>query len=321
MEETIFSIEEHHWHVILNPNALSKKNLSYFGSIKQKLNELKLTYTAHVAESCNSGIETVKKLCLQGARHFIAVGGDGTINEVINGIFYSEIPSKEVYVAVIPIGTGNDWARTHNYPAHYLSAMDKISEARFIQHDIGLVETINNNSTTHKRYFINIAGFGFDSAVIREVNKNKSKVFSKTVYLLSLLKILFTYKAIRLTIKTADTSLTEDIFTIAVGICQYNGNGMRQVPTANPVDGKFDIAIIKKISPFKVIANIKRLYDGSHLQVVKEAISLQSDTVTITATPHCVGEVEGELLAIGDYRISILPSSINIMSMNKNWWI
>jgi len=94
MEETIFSIEEHHWHVILNPNALSKKNLSYFSSIKQKLNELKLTYTAHVAESCNSGIETVKKLCLQGARHFIAVGGDGTINEVINGIFYSEIPSK-----------------------------------------------------------------------------------------------------------------------------------------------------------------------------------------------------------------------------------
>ena len=59
MEETIFSIEEHHWHVILNPN-LYLKNLSYFGSIKQKLNELKLTYTAHVAESCNSGIETVK---------------------------------------------------------------------------------------------------------------------------------------------------------------------------------------------------------------------------------------------------------------------
>ncbi len=319
MEKTDFSIYEHHWHVILNPNALFEKSFTYFNSIKLKLNELKITYTSHVADSCNAGIEIVKNLCLQGERFFISVGGDGTINEVINGVFYSKVPSEEVYIAIIPIGTGNDWARTHNYPKNYLKSIDKMHKAHFIKHDIGLVEITNNNSSIAQRYFINIAGFGFDAAVIQKMNENKSKSSSKTVYLLNLLKILFHYKAKKLEIKTSHTALTENVFTIAVGICQYNGNGMRQLPMANPIDGKFDIVIIKDISTFKVISNIKNLYKGTHLQTIKEAIALKSDSVTIKATPYCIGEVEGELLTAGDYHISIIPSAIHIMSMNKNW--
>jgi YegS/Rv2252/BmrU family lipid kinase len=314
-----FSFNQHAWHLIVNPNALSEKCFTYSKIVEIKLHDLNIPYQKHIANLCNAGIQIVKDLCLKGERYFMIVGGDGTINEVINGIFLSGIPTEEVYVSVIPLGTGNDWTRTHLYPPTYSLTIDQFNESFFIKQDVGLVETMENGQCTDKRYFINIAGFGFDSAVIQEVNKNKSKVFSKTVYLLSLLKVLLTHKAQKIEIKTDAESFTEPIFTIAIGIGQYNGNGMRQVPMANPIDGLFDMVIIKKVSPFKVIRNVKNLYAGTHLQSLEEAVLLHAKTIEITSTPFSTGEVEGELLKKGNYRISIIPNSLHVMSFNADF--
>ena len=313
------SFNNHEWHLIVNPNALSAKCFVYSKVVEQNLVEFKIPYQKHIASLCNAGIQIVKDLCLKGKRYFMVVGGDGTINEVINGIFQSGVPIDEVYVTVIPLGTGNDWSRTHQYPSSYLDTVINFDSAFFIKHDIGLVEIIENNQCIDKRYFINIAGFGFDSAVIMEVNKNKSKVFSKTVYLFSLLKILLSHKSQKVEIQTDNETFSEMVFTMAVGIGQYNGNGMRQVPMANPVDGLFDMVIIKSVSPFKVIKNIKNLYAGTHLEALKEAIYFQTKYIEINSNSTMLGEVEGELLQKGNYRISIIPNSLKIMSFNPEY--
>ncbi len=314
------SFNDYKWHVIVNPNALSARCKIYSKTVAQKLEELKIPHTKHIADKCNAGIEIVKNLCQQGEKYFIAVGGDGTVNEVVNGVFQSGVSTEEVYIAVIPLGTGNDWTHTHQYPSTYVKTMDSLNQAFFIKHDVGLVQTVINQQVASQRYFINIAGFGFDASIASGVNETKSKVFSKTVYLLTLLRVLFTHKAQKIKIETEKTSFSENIFTFAVGICQYNGNGMRQLPMANPVDGILDTAIIKEVSPFKVIRNVKRLYSGSHIKALKDKIIvLNSNTVEITAEPYVLGEVEGELLQKGDYRISILPRSVNMMSFNKDY--
>lgn len=314
------SFNDYKWHVIVNPNALSAKCKIYSKTVAQTLEELKIPHTKHVADKCNAGIAVVKDLCQQGERYFIAVGGDGTVNEVVNGVFQSGVPTEEVYIAVIPLGTGNDWTHSHQYPSAYIKTMYSLDQAFFIKHDVGLVQTITNQQTVNQRYFINIAGFGFDAAIASRVNETKSKVFSKTVYLLNLLRVLFTHKAQKIKITTDTTSFTENIFTFAVGICQYNGNGMRQLPMANPVDGILNTAIIKDISPFEVIRNVKNLYSGLHIKALKDkVVVLDSTFVEITVDPHVLGEVEGELLQKGNYRISILPRSVNMMSFNKDY--
>ncbi|MBP7102242.1 MAG: diacylglycerol kinase family lipid kinase [Bacteroidales bacterium] len=319
MQAVNYPVFTHDWEVVFNPNALSKKCYLHWQAIENKLRSIGLSYQQHVADSPKAGIQIVKKLCLQGKRHFIAVGGDGTINEVINGIFLSGVPTNEVYVVVLPLGTGNDWTRSHDYPSDYLEILNELNHAKFIKHDVGVVETMVDNKIEDKRFFINIAGFGFDAAVIQEVNKHKSKVFSKAVYLFNLLKVLLTYSSNKIKIITDDASLDEDIFTIAVGICQYNGNGMRQVPMANPVDGIFDVVIIKKIHPFKVIKNVKSLYEGTHLEALNEAVLYKTTKVEIQSGSYFAGEVEGELIYQGNYVITILPQSIHMMTMKETW--
>ncbi|OQA85669.1 MAG: putative lipid kinase BmrU [Bacteroidetes bacterium ADurb.Bin234] len=319
MELQRLNVYDYQWQVIINPNALSEKCLAYWVDVEKQLGKLGIPYRHHIADESTFGIKKVEELCKKGERYFIVVGGDGTINEVINGIFISGVNPEEVYVSVFPLGTGNDWTRTHAYPSSYSDTILSFQEAKFIKHDVGLVECVKDNLLIEKRYFVNIAGFGFDAEVIEEVNKNKSKLFTKTVYILSLLKVLLRHKNKKNLIKLDNESINDEIFTLAVGIGQYNGNGMRQVPTANPVDGLFDVAVVRKISPLKVIKNVSKLYDGTHIKVLKEASVSQSKTVEIKSSPYCRGEVEGELLPLADYRISIIPRAVNMMSMAENW--
>lgn len=319
MQTISYPVFAHDWEVIFNPNALSKKCYLHWQTIENKLKAIGLSYQQHIADFPKAGIQIVKNLCIQGKRHFIAVGGDGTINEVINGIFLSGVPTDEVYVVVLPLGTGNDWTRSHDYPSDYLEILHQLNQAKFIKHDVGVVETMVDNKMEDKRFFINIAGFGFDAAVIQEVNKHKSKVFSKAVYLFNLVKVLLTYSSKKIKLITDDATVEEDIFTVAVGICQYNGNGMRQVPMANPTDGIFDVVIIKKIHPFKVIKNVTSLYEGTHLEALSEAVVYKTTKLEIQSDSCTVGEVEGELINKGNYVISILPQSIHMMTMKEIW--
>lgn len=319
MQAVNYPVFTHDWEVVFNPNALSKKCYLHWQAIENKLRSIGLSYQQHVADSPKAGIQIVKQLCLQGKRHFMAVGGDGTINEVINGIFLSGVSTNEVYVVVLPLGTGNDWTRSHDYPSDYLEILNQLNHAKFIKHDVGVVETMVDNKMEDKRFFINIAGFGFDAAVIQEVNKRRSKVFSKAVYLFNLMKVLLTYSSKKIKIITDDACLNEDIFTIAVGICQYNGNGMRQVPMANPTDGIFDVVIIKKIHPFKVIKNVTSLYGGTHLEALTEAVLYKTTKLEIQSDSYTVGEVEGELINQGNYVIKMLPQAIHMMTMKEMW--
>ena len=315
MQAQPLNVYDYQWQVIINPNALSEKCLAYWVYVEKQLGKLGIPYRHHIADESTFGIKKVEELCKKGEKHFIVVGGDGTINEVINGIFISGVNPEEIYVSVFPLGTGNDWTRSHRYPPSYTETIKEFTHARFIKHDVGLVQFVKDNQIIDKRYFVNIAGFGFDAAVIEEVNKNKSKLFTKTVYILNLLKVLLKYVPTKTAVTLDNETINAEMFTLAVGICQYNGNGMRQVPSANPVDGIFDVVFIRKLSPFKVIRNVSKLYNGTHIKALKEVSLSQSKTVEITSSPYCKGEVEGELLPQADYRISILPQAINMMSM------
>lgn len=305
------------WQIIINPNALSLQDKQYKEQLENELRRIGFSYKLYVAES---GIGTCReqacKLCQVGFRHFLIVGGDGTINEIINGIFQSGIDTNEVYMAILPMGTGNDFCRTHLYPKKLTTTIDILTSPTFIKHDIGIVKTINKGEITAERYFINIAGFGFDAAVIQRTIGNKPKHFSSAIYLLNLLKSLFRHKSQDVNIELDNTIFKERIFTMAIGIGQYNGNGMKQVPMAVQDDGLFDVVIIRNVGPLKVIANVKKLYAGEHISL-KEVSTYKTQHLTIKSSDLILGEVEGEMLQQGDYDISILPRCINIMTMQK----
>jgi len=308
IDSTLYS-----WQTILNPNALVNRRKKLWEDIERKLQAIPIHYLHHVTSTIAEAKDLIIDLCKRGERHFIVIGGDGTLNIFINAVMESQVNSAEIYVALIPLGTGNDWSRSHGYSTNYLDAIDALKRGTFMNHDVGLVETFINDKRINARYFINIAGFGFDGAVIYNTTKKSTKVFRKQMYLINLLKTLLAYKSQPVTLKTTDFTTTKNIFSIAAGIGQYNGNGMRQCPEAISNDGLLEVVMIEKVSIRKVLQNISNLFKGLHVKKLKEVTTNRTDYLEINTSPHILGEVEGEVLTTGNYRIRCYPSAINFM--------
>lgn len=314
MASQLLDVKDFEWQVIINPNACDKKCFTNWESISHKLAQYNIRHEMHKADACGRGMQIAQELCQNGHRHLIVIGGDGTINEVVNGIFTSGVDTHEVYLSVLPLGRGNDWARTHNFPNNFLDSIDIFLKGKFLSHDIGKVQTVRQNSVIAERFFINIAGFCFDADVIYDTVYNKPHFLGISVYILSLIRTLCKFKSPKITVRTDKGELTRKSFLTVVANCQYNGGGMRQAPMAQPDDGYLDVISLPNVRKTQVIANIKRLFTGEHLQHLPNIEVHQTKHVTISSEQMVRGEVEGELLEVGNYEITMIPQALNTLT-------
>jgi len=312
---TNLRIEDHCWHVILNANANEGKGEQNWPSIAELLERRNIRHELHIVRQPGEGIATARALCVSGIRHLVAAGGDGTVNEVVNGIFSAGINTREVYLAVLPIGRGNDWARTHGYPKTIEETVELWRDGKFMQHDIGKVTSIAAENRTYSRYFINIAGFGFDADVIYDVTNNPPHFLGLNIYVLSLLKSLFSHKPTAIQV-SADQEFTFDgeVFMVIAAICQYNGGGIREAKYAVPDDGLLDLIVIPKMSIPRVIGQLKNMFSGDHIDKIKEIRMIKTKEVNISSNQVFRAEVEGELLNLGNYHIELIPNALNTIS-------
>ena len=311
---TNLNISDHVWHIILNTNANEKKCERNWMPVAELLERRNINHELHVVRNPGEGVATAKSLCQSGIRHIVAAGGDGTINEVVNGIFTAGIDTREVWMAVLPLGRGNDWVRTHNYPKTIAEVVEAWRDGNFIQHDIGKV-TSRTNGKNYSRYFINIAGFGFDADVIYDVTHNPPHLFGLNVYKLSLLKSLFSHKptAIQVSAKE-DFNFKGEVFMVIAAICQYNGGGIREAKYAVPDDGLLDLIVIPKMSIPKVLKHLKDMTSGNHIDTIEGIRMIQTTQADFTSDDLFRGEVEGELLRPGNYHIKLIPNALNVLT-------
>jgi len=244
----------------------------------------------------------------------IVVGGDGTMNEVINGLFsQGRMQTTEVMLGMISVGTGNDWAKMFNIPIGYEEAVKTIKIQRTFIQDAGLVQ-YTKNGKEWKRYFINIAGLGFGARVVERSNRMKEKGrSSSTLYLYNIFASLMGYKAQKADIEIDGKSFRRNIFSVNVGICKFGGGGMIPVPHAVADDGLYSITLIKKIGKLNLLANMKRLYNGTianHSRV--ETYLAQS--ILIAGSRKLQIETDGETLGEGPVSFKIIPKSVMIIS-------
>lgn len=251
----------------------------------------------------------------QGFRHFIVIGGDGTLNEVVNGIFLQEeVSSKEFKLAMIPVGTGNDWCRSFEIPFKYKQAIKLIKKQKTRWQDVGLVQFYNSETPKH-RYFVNVAGMGYDAIVAAKTNKDKEQGKGGTfLYLKNLFTSLLFYKHTQTTLKVdQDQTYKNKTFSLSVGIGKYNGGGMKQLPHAEVNDGLFDVTLIKKLGKFTVLKEVKNLYDGSFIHHPKVE-TFRGKKLMIESLPQISLEVDGESLGHSPFQFEIIPSSLQVVA-------
>lgn len=302
------------WFVIINPAAAGGKSGEQWTEVSALLKKAAIDFEFHVTRSADEVGSAVADAIQKGYRNFCAVGGDGTLHLLVNAIFnQKEIPTSEFTIAIIPIGTGNDWIRTHLIPKKFTDCIEILKTGKTVFHDVAKVK-IENAGETSERYFINMIGIGFDGFVAHNIELlAQTQKKSALVYIKGLLRSLFNYNAQRMSIESTDQKLAEEILSVSAGICRFCGGGMNMAPEANFNDGLFDVTIVKKIGKANVIANVAKLYNGK-IGTHKRVVQWRTPYLKITSNPPLHVETDGEVLSKGNVELVILPRSVSVMT-------
>jgi YegS/Rv2252/BmrU family lipid kinase len=302
------------WLIIVNPNAGVRKGARDWPKISQLLNETGIDHLCVLTEHRDHANLLAREFIEKGYRNIAVVGGDGTMNEVLNGIFLQKVLApSEILLGMIPVGTGNDWCRTFGIPFDYREAISILKQGKTFLQDVGKISYFKKED--HQiRYFMNIAGMGYDALVAKKTNLMKEKgKGGPLTYIFFVFAGLLQYKFIEAVIDVDGEQVFKgEIFSMNVGICKYNGGGMMQVPFAVPDDGILDMTVIKKTSKFAVIRYTRKLYDGTlvDLPIVE---TFRGQTIRIRSTGRLYLEADGESLGHSPFVYEILPRSLRVV--------
>jgi len=305
------------WFAIVNPNAGNGKGRKDWDRISDILDNNDIRFNVKSTQRKGQATEFTRELIAGGYRKIISIGGDGTLNEIINGIFTQDhCPPTEIILSLIPVGTGNDWGRMFGIPLIYEGAVQVIKEGKQMLHDIGVIDYFNGEEKA-RTYFINIAGLGFEAVVVKKTNKQKDKGMSnKAIYFYNLLSSLIAHRNTPVDITIDGRSGRAKIFSINVGNGRYCGGGMRQTPDAIPDDGLFDITVIREMGKIEIIRSLQLLYDGTIMSHPK-VDGYRSNNLKVTSDSLLYVEADGESLGHTPVEFSIIPSAVNIIYGKK----
>ncbi len=302
------------WYLIVNPQAGAGRVARLWPRLVAMLEAAGVVYETVFTTAPLDAVPLAREAVKAGWRRFAVVGGDGTLSETAEGLLtQQEVPTQELILGIIPVGTGNDWRRMYGIPDDPARAVTILREGRTLLQDVGLIRyTYGENM--HQRHFLNIAGFGFDAEVTARANRRKQQGHNGlTVYLRTLLSSLFSYRPASTTLRIDEQTLRDDIFTISVGIGRYSGGGMRQTPRAIPDDGLFDITVIRRIGKADIILHLGMLFNG-RLPEHPKVVTFRGKKIRITATPPLAIEADGETLGHTPAEILLLEKKIGVVT-------
>lgn len=254
-----------------------------------------------------------------GYRNIIVVGGDGTLHEVVNGLFIQQrVDPSEVTIAVISAGTGNDWIRMFGIPTRYSEAIRAIKEGHTFLQDVAEVD-YEESKYSQTRHMANVAGLGFDAAVIkRTLTSNAKDKFGKGGYLWCLVRAFFSHKATGAKIWIDDRLVFNDLlFSIAIGVGKFNGGGIQQLPSAVADDGLLDVTIIRPVHWWHVVFRLRRLFNGT-IYSIGHVTHAQGKKIRIESSPETPLEVDGELYGHTPVELRVKHRKVKVI-VNKSF--
>jgi diacylglycerol kinase (ATP) len=299
-----------HAKVIVNPAAGRNTTYQRWPGIQSLLKRSGLSFDFQFTEAKGHGIVLAKEAASDGYCYLVAVGGDGTIHEVANGILQST-SARKTDLGIVSTGTGSDLARSVGISRDYSRACNALANPRTLKIDVGQVE-YHHNGEIHKRFFVNSAGIGFDATVV-EATDRFPKIFGGTIpYLVGLARTFIGYHNKPVSFQIGDQVEKARILSIVVANGGYFGGGMHVAPEAILDDGLFDIVIIGNFGKIELLKTFPRVYKGTHLTHSK--IRLEKSTgITIKSDKKFLLHADGELLGEGPVSFSLLPACLNLV--------
>jgi diacylglycerol kinase (ATP) len=296
---------------IVNPVAAGGKTGNVWSSIEEELRSLGLSFDHRFTDAPGHATILAREGVEEGYEMIVAVGGDGTINEVVNGLMSAGGDEAEAVLGVIITGRGSDLARTIGIPSDYREACARLAGERTTTVDLGLVEFYEEGEP-QQRYFVNVGGGGFDAEVAERANLAPDFMGGTIPYLSSLVTTLITYQN-----KDVELILDEDepiqmvANSVVVANCQYFGGGMRIAPDADPHDGLFDVITIGDVDKIEFLMTVPKVYDGTHL--THPAVdAYRARRVDVRSEQRMLLQVEGEVCGEAPLTFHVVPSALQV---------
>ena len=300
------------WHIIANPTSGNGKVARRWPEIERLLQDMGFSYSVHFTERRGHAIRLVEDAILKGRRHILGIGGDGTNHEIANGILGQQfVPPTDIFYALLPSGTGNDWARQYAIPADPRLRLERLLEMKTVFQDAGLVKYFRDGKP-ESRFFINVAGMAYDGFIGKKLSENH--ITNRLQYLLLVAKYLFDYQLRKARILFDNQEVEDFFYTINIGLCRYSGGGMQFVPQAVPDDGLFALTLARRHSKWEVLLQTRNFYNGTILNHPKiEGFQAKSIRVEQVGDTPTLLEADGEFLGETPVEFLLLEKALRVV--------
>ncbi|MEO1515595.1 MAG: diacylglycerol kinase family protein [Bacteroidota bacterium] len=296
-----------------NPQAGNGRVQRRWPEIERLLLTSGITIESALTSSPGEATKMVVRAIERGFRYILGIGGDGTNNEIINGILQQrQVPSIEITYALLPIGTCNDWARTHGLPHRLKPFLKMLLDDHCIHQDVGWVSCEQEGKEV-RRFFANVAGLAYDAHVVRETARTNSHLPGKLRYIHMALKSFVNFRPERARVLYDDQQIEEYFYLINVGICRYSGGGMQLVPHARFDDGQLAVTLAAELGPRDIILNLPSIYRGT-LANHPRILTFHTKDIRIDAAddkPVYV-EIDGEFIGHTPVEIGVVKKALRL---------
>lgn len=233
---------------------------------------------------------------------FIALGGDGTLFELVNGIPNDEDIISKVGVALLPLGSGNDFVKSFDKNSDIMEILKNVRDKKSTKVDCGIVND-------HR--FINSCTFGIDGPIIQKTDKLKNKMSGPMAYMIATLSTALHYKAPMMRIKIDDKIIEKETLLLAVGNGQYIGGGMKIFPESKFDDGLLDVCLVENVSKVKFMKEFKKIYEG-RLNEIDEVHYFKAKSISIeTLSNFALINADGNLIGTDPATIKLYNNKLN----------
>ncbi len=251
-------------------------------------------------------IELARQAVDGGATLVVAAGGDGTLNEVVNGL-----AGRDVDLATIPLGTGMDFVRTYGIPTSFDDAVLVALTGTPRTIDAGRVSYRTWGGKPAERWFANVGSVGMSGAVAQRANGMTKVLGGKATFFYALTRVFFEWENTEVTVRLDDGERRGRMHDVVVANGVWHGGGMKLAPDARPDDGLFDVVLIGDVGKVDFLTTAPKIYKGRHVFHPKVEV-LRSARVEVDAVEHLPIEVEGEQIGTTPATFEVVPGALRI---------
>jgi YegS/Rv2252/BmrU family lipid kinase len=304
---------------IVNPASARGTTLRAWSSAREKVAGLGIDFAEHLTTRAGEATEVTREALINGATRIIAVGGDGTLNEVVNGYFddRGQAVTCAAAIGLLPSGTGSDFRRTLGLTGREEPFRTLLSSATRLL-DVARAEFRNRGETPTHRFFINVASFGLGGDVSASVNRWRTSlprwIGGRARFSAAAVAALGRYRNVRVSMRLDDErefQIRSNLIVVANG--KFAGGGMMLAPNAELDDGLLDVIVTDEASRWDVIKELPRIQRGGHLRNSK-VTALRAREVSIDSEEPMAVDLDGEMVGYTPVNITLLPASIQFVS-------